>query len=239
MSHRKKQSHLIRCMAGDAKTDEYFYRVTLRDDFQSAVKKCRQTCGIPATGFTTSTAARKWEKSLSEVKRAEFFMCVDNIWLAYRFSYVILPRVERYVLTNRTNTSGLIGIEAFSEIDPRGLIARRHRKNKRSFVSLLIYDRASLKEVQNYLKTIWPYVKRDLERQAGKQLSRIRTSSHKERDEDIIKLYEKSREELGLKKGEYKQIAVARIISEKYGRVEPEHVQRIVARRRRMRRGDT
>jgi hypothetical protein len=142
------------------------------------------------------------------------------------------------MVTNETQNLYPLRPHPFYEIDtPSGYYAEQHRKDKKPFVSLLIYDHASLEETQEYLQTAWKSVKKELDKQRGEPARRVRRSTHKERDGEVLELYEKSREELGLKKGEYKEIAVARMLSKKYGVIDSDHVKRIVARMRQMKRG--
>ncbi len=223
-------------MRGDTKSDELFYQISLGDVFQTDVRNCRDRFSIPKDGLDAEDI-RRWYISLGD-KYGEFLDVLTDILRRYKLASSFINPLEEYVVTNETQNLYPLRPHPFYDIDtPQGYLAEQHRKDAKPFVSLLIYDYASLDEIQAYLKTSWKYVKKELDKQRGEPAHRIRRSTHKERDREVLALYEKSREELGLKKGEYKEMAVARMLSGKYGTIDWDHIKRIVARMRKMKRG--
>ncbi|MFA6414740.1 MAG: hypothetical protein WC217_01080 [Candidatus Paceibacterota bacterium] len=224
-------------MKGDTKSDELFYQISIRDDFQAHVRECRDTFTIPEGGLKKGDTKR-WYESLGRNKYSQFLDALADILRHYKLSNSFINPLEEYVVTNETQNLYPLRPHPFYEIDtPSGYCTEQHRKDKKPFVSLLIYDYASLEETQEYLKKSWNNIKQSLDKQRGKPTRRIRRWTHKDRDEEILRLYEKSRAELGLKKGEYKQIGIARLIATKYGPIDSDYIKNIVLRRRRLKRG--
>ena len=182
---------------------------------------------------------RHCKKSFKPIKYAEFLLRVDEIWNSYKLSYIFLPRLEQYVITNKIEIPYQYPFSPFCEIGTGGFTSRRNRKNRKAFVSLLIYDHASLEDVQHYLQKTCKFVRRNIQKQSGKPLHRIRKTNNKVRDEEIFELFNKLRDELSLKKGEYKEIFIASYISKKYGKkVSSDYVKKVVSRVRKMKKGD-
>jgi len=226
-------------MKGDTKSDNLFYRLILRDDFQADVKKCRDNFAIPAKGLQIGKETAGWHNSLGgRSEYGRFLDVLGRLLRSYKLSSSFINLLEEYVVTNETSTLYPGRPYPFCQIDTLdGRFATENWKDKKPFVSLLIYDYASLEETQEYLKKSWNNIKQSLDKQRGKPTRRIRRWTHKDRDEEILRLYEKSRAELGLKKGEYKQIGIARLIATKYGPIDSDYIKNIVLRRRRLKRG--
>lgn len=224
---------------GDTKSDEIFFRLTLKEDFQKEVAECRTVFGIPNKGFPPDEEAKNWHRHLPFDVYGAFLRRLEAILESRNLSQTFQNILEEYVLTNGTKILYPERPYPLCDFDNSGIRATELRKKKVPFVSLLIYDNASLPEVQKHLKDTWEYVGNSLEEQRGRPAQRIRNSSHKERDREILELYEKSRVELGLNKKDLKEVRVATLISDKYGHIEPEHVKKIVARMRRLRQEDT
>ncbi|MFZ3044254.1 MAG: hypothetical protein WA058_04090 [Minisyncoccia bacterium] len=223
-------------MKGDTKSDELFYQISLGDAFQADIRDCREKFSIPKDGLEAENI-RRWYSSLDD-KYGKFLDLLTDILRRYKLASSFINPLEEYVVTNETQNLYPLRPHPFYEIDTqKGYWAEQYRKDAKPFVSLLIYDYASLAETQAYLKSSWKRIKKELDKQRGEPARRIRRSTHKERDREVLALYEKSREELGLKKGEYKEIVVAQMLSGKYGVIDSDNVKRIVARMRQMKKG--
>src|SRR3989344_5062219 len=106
-------------MLGDPKNDEVFYRLTQQDNFQDDVKSCRKDFDIPENGLPEEKIVQ-WEKSFKPIKYAEFLLRVDEIWNSYKLSYIFLPRLEQYVITNKIEIPYQYPFSPFCEIGTGG-----------------------------------------------------------------------------------------------------------------------
>ena len=95
-------------------------------------------------------------------------------------------------------------------------IEKRWKESGRTFVRLYIPHDIGLPRVKEYLDGRWPFIRDSLLRKRKGERS-IRRTRNGERDRLICHYYGLSRAELDLKKGQYKDIAVARILCEEYG----------------------
>ncbi|PIR86462.1 hypothetical protein COU13_00805 [Candidatus Kaiserbacteria bacterium CG10_big_fil_rev_8_21_14_0_10_43_70] len=222
--------------------EEMLYRATLKQSFQSDVEEIRRIYGIPECGFKNRSAAEKWW--LGEDEKLHSSADFDQgIWDLLSKHY--LPQganglLESYVLINNFKFLPKLAhnffICEYEEIllTPSAMEKRWLNSNKK-FIRLYISEDTSLPMVKAYLDEHWRSIRKLVFLKTKKQKT-IRRSKNSKRDELIWKLYQKTRIELGLTRGEYKDVRVSTILELKYGiKVTPENIRKIVQRMRTLR----
>jgi hypothetical protein len=224
---------------------EALYRVTLSDRFQKEVKHIRQGLGIPSGGFKSKEALLRWKKTPGNQLLMVFDIPeeVDSLLLQHKLQPSFESLMTAYVLTSdllydAPPDSFGCDVEGVYAVDPEGggILENKWGAGQVPYARLYIPQSASLSSVQRYLKQHWPYISKEI---LGKKSNakNIRRTRNAKRDNLIASYYQRSRSELGLKKGEYKDIAVARLLKEKdgYKKVSADIVRTVVHRRKLLR----
>lgn len=131
------------------------------------------------------------------------------------------------------------GIGIYENLHSKGYpkFAERHKDG----LFLYIPPYISKKDLISIIERDWNFEikKRLLEKNKSNkntgELLKVRTHLNRKRDNIIYDLYNKTRQELGLKRGEYKEIKIASLLKEEHGiSIEPENIKMIVLRQRRL-----
>jgi len=238
------------------KAEEVFYRLSLKPNFQNDIKTFRNKFNIPENGFKNEVVLKNWlskrDKFLDKliVKKKitnEDPKPIDT--LGYLLSQIAILKkygipitsasqdvLENYILSNNKIPLPLRSENLCCEI-----MTPEETKSQYAtqfFVELRIYDKASQSDVFDCIKKNWRFIKTILrvKKESSKQEKRIRKMVNKERDEIIFKLSQKSRKELEIKRGDYKDIKISSIMKEKYGiHVTSENIRKIISRQRKLR----
>jgi hypothetical protein len=227
--------------------DEMLQRVVQRISFQTDIKDIRKEYKIPAYGFTSNLDFEKWwtGKVLSFDEKGELNSKMDNILIKYNLPLGAALLLEMYIATNDFYILPKLPQDFFScefeEINnslPVGSfspIEATWKKSGKKFIRLYIGEDASLPMVKNYLDHHWQLVKQDVfGKLKGEKV--IRKTETNKRNQLIWYYYQKSRKELGLKRGEYKDIRISTILERDHGiKVEPENIRKIVQRMKKLR----
>jgi len=237
-------------MVGEAKSEELFRRLSMREDFQDDIRKCRNQFDIDPGGFSHQQAIRMWFKSLGR-RYGHFLDALEKVHAKYRLTAGFANHLEGYVITGHTALYPQRAY-AFAVVDTvDGRVANRNRAAGIPFVSLLVYEHATQRELRDFLKHSWKHTEKLLRDQRGSKLQRLRQPRFAIRDAEILKLYESSKEELArvyeqycghlrLPKPTYRHMLIARIVSEKHKRsIDPDHIKKIVERQRKARSGNS
>lgn len=239
------------------KAEELFYRASLREAFRADVLKIRTMFGIPGNGFKSAEAAKKWLSDYISNKQPDppgtnFFVEERNFLIKHRlplnastlFHSHILLNGEQHIYQNLDdgiceiddNVGTIAEVESPISIRIISPTETKWHISGQSFVKLFISASATPTDVQRYIKNNWSMIQEAFKKQLGnKQLVRVRMATHKKRDENILELYSLSRQELGLRKGQYKDIAVASRMAELGYKVTPENVRKIISRQKKLR----
>ncbi len=238
-------------MSGEALSrdlpDELLRRVSSTAAFQEKVEAIRRQYGIPIDGFIDKEEAGRWwcGDGRSPDQRFNFDDEIEATIIEYGLPLGSAFLLEAYVMANDRFsfvplTPDFYNCE-FEELQPDGFSDRatplegKWKKANRAFVRLYIPDNASLASVESYLEQHWRYIREHVfsRGQGQKTVRRTRT---KVRNDLIEHYYNKSRKELELKRGEFKDIRVSSILRLKHGiSVTPENIRAVMHRRRKPR----
>jgi len=235
------------------KAEEIFYKLSFNPNFQNDIKTFRNKFNIPENGFRKELDLKDWlakrdkyldkliakgkitNKDSNPIDMLVYLLSQTTILKKYDLPITSASQdvLENYILSN-----GGIPLSLRSEnlgcefVVPEEI---KLQNTKQSFVEIRIYDKASQSDVFNYVKDNWNFIKTILSLNKEKS-KRIRITKNKERDEIIFKLSRKSREKLGLERGNYKDIKISSIMEEKYGiYVTPENIRKIISKQRKLR----
>lgn len=238
------------------KAEEVFYRLSLKPNLQNDLRAFRSKFDIPQSGFKKDLDLKDWlakrDKYLDKLMAKGKITNRDSKpidMLDYLLSQIAILKkygipitsasqdvLENYILSNNKIPLSLRSENLCCEIvTPEGT---KSQNTSQSFIELRIYDKASQSDVFDCIKKNWKFIKTILKVKKGsnKQERRIRKMVNKKRDEIIFKLSQKSRKELGVERGNYKDIVIYSIMKEKYGvSISPENVRKIISRQRGLR----
>lgn len=212
------------------KNREVFYRVSISDAFQDAIKEMRQELDVPLSGLGNVEKVFQWQIKLNE----KLFQKWPNglpfgeihpmnklvpmaRHLVKEFSlppYFLYP-ITDYILTNHTPFDGKkipFGLQLIPDV--RLLNQNDIQASELyGYSALLIHPTASQRDVIEFVKTQWA----GFPNSSNKK--RVKTKIYKQRDEQI---YQKSLEG----KNEYE---IAREMAQEKGvKVDADHVRKIV-----------
>jgi hypothetical protein len=153
--------------------------------------------------------------------------------------------LERYVISNTFLTSTKTdsfdceyepAFAPFGVLDPYDdSIEARWNRAGSSYVRLYISEHVNLKDAQAYLKARWSYFKKNVFNKKTGHKS-IRRSKNTDRDEIIYTYQEKTRAQLGLNRGEYKDIRIAALLKTEHNiNITPENVKKVMHRNKNLR----
>lgn len=237
------------------KAEEVFYRLSFKPDFRNDLKVFRTKFDIPQDGFKKELDLKNWlakrdkfldklivkgkitNKDSKPVDMLDYLLSQIAILKKHKIPITSTSQdvLENYILSNNKIKLPLRSENLCCEIITPEEI--RLENTKQPFIELRIFDKASQSDVCDYVKDNWHFIKTILRlKKKDRQGGRIRKVINKERDEIIFKLYQKSREELGMKRGDYKDIRIHSIMKEKYGiSISPENVRKVISRQRKLR----
>lgn len=243
----------------DKKIQELVHRASLKSTFELDVKRLRGTLGIPTDGLSSAKESALWE--IESLKSAIIFRKQGNSGqLPVRFiasrveimsllvKYELPPSaralVENYVLNGNRFPSAVSDSFAIAMdmgyTNPTDIFTTQEalwRMNNEKYVRLLIHEGITKGSVRSFLDANWDKIQRMLTAPDAPKAKRIRTAPNKERDTLIHEFYSKPARELGLKRGEQKDIAVARMLMEQGYRCSPEIVRKVASHEQQKRRG--
>lgn len=243
----------------DTKVREVVYQASLREGFQHALKKLRGSLGIPADGFASAEESTLWEKSTIEesaayykrgqtgrlpVKLRILRVGISSLLTRFNLPASAYTSVENHLLNNDKfpplfENNFAVALDV-GHTDPTDIFAfATHEAHwllrGGKYIRLLIHEGATKQDVRRFLDANWKKIQRALTAPDAPKAKRIRATMNKERDALIHELYGKSRTELGLKRSEQKDIAVARILVDKGYPFSPEIVRKVASVERKKR----
>ena len=182
-----------------------------------------------------------WWKKIVEFKTNASEILIKNGLPNTSGAYKLL---ESYVLSNNKKVEGITprkteNLFISCDVDPARLENPKLKTHGRAMVKIEIYDTASLQEVQDFIQANWKFIGSIFNSVLGKKKqTRIRRMKNKITDELVFELMNKPRSELGLIRGKayYKDIAVSKILLNKYGiKISPENIRTKFSRQRKLR----
>ena len=219
---------------------ESLERKAYSERFKLDIKNIRREHGIPQNGFKNIDYG-EWAEDYNYLF-LEFRRDIDNILIKHGLPLGAGFPLEVYTLTNKfsllsKNPPNFYSCDLDQTWSPgiSSPIEEKWRKSGEKFVRVYIGENVSLRMVQNYIEQHWSIIQNTFFKNSeSKKL--IRRSSNFERDKLIGYYYQKSRSELGLIKGKYKDMKVADILMDKHGiKITPEHVRKIAQRMKKLR----
>jgi hypothetical protein len=237
------------------KAEEVFYRLSFKPDFRNDLKLFRHKFDIPQNGFKNELDLKDWlakrdkyldkliakgkitNKDSKPIDMLDYLLSQIFILKKYKIPITSASQdvLENYILSNNKIQLPLRSENLCCEIITPEEI--KLENTKQPFIELRIFDRASQSDVCDYVKDNWHFIKTILRlKKKDGQNGRIRKIVNKERNEIIFNLYRKTREELGIGRGEYKDIKISSIMKKEYGiEITPENIRKIISRQRKLR----
>ncbi len=227
---------------------ELFFQLCLKTKFRKSVDDIKKLYGIPIVGFRDEESIQKWVHQLRKSKHIirtrypkwagsldDYFAFQNDCMLILRKNGLreasgIMLLMQRYLLSGSFDfESPAIDNNASFFIDiPWPPENKKGDDWKKEVVRLWIYDSATLPSAKEYLKKHWKLIKLFWGMSAPEKAKKVQPIRTKNRILRILREYEKSRDELGLLKGETKDVHVSKFLLEKYNdRVTPSNVRKI------------
>ncbi len=206
------------------KAEEMIYKLSLNRDFRLEIQKIREKHGIPAKGFSNREDIRKWFSRLKKGGYSKFLYSYDPVIKKYNL-YDFDNLLESYIFHN------LIPEKHFFPTKEEDFFCSwgSDKGYDRPSVHITIYPGASREYIIRYLTRHWKEIKAKLNN------PRIRSTKddNKIRNNLIFELWEQSREKLGLKPGEYRDIEISRKLKDEFDiKVSPDNIRKIASRMR-------
>lgn len=199
------------------KIEELIFRLSLKDDFEIDVQKIRDRYKIPKPGTSS--------KKPNLTKQNLLALYKDTIDLAqkYKFPSASFKYFLGYILIEQKISFKNLFKESELEctlLDPNEKL-RYGKENQYKeagiyFNTLLITQYASKEDVLRYIESNWNKIKAFREK-SGVSKKKIRPTKYKARNKRICELWRLPKEELGIKKGETREVVISRKIKEEFG----------------------
>lgn len=229
---------------GDKKTNlrtkKLIYELSLNEKFNNFIKSARKQLLIPSSGFKSDVKFNEWldgdkENGMNLVAfdfeiQEKFgipltYCTIVSQYLCFGPDKIKIPRDPKIVIENIYS-------------DDEGSLDELYKKTNVPFVKVYILGGSTKEQVVQELRDRWEEIERVFWRQ-GCDSRIVKEIKNEERDALIFDLYSKSRKDLGMKKGTYKEMTVARILREKYQtEISADEVKTIVKKQRKMRLGE-
>lgn len=223
---------------GHNKLKELVYRLSSRKDFQEDVNKIREKYKIKNLQNNEIEYLVNWIK-INESKILPLSLDTAKITRKYKIPFQNFNYILGYILTENTiKTTELIN-ESATEciiVQPNSKLRygpeQVYEEAGIKYIKLLITEQASVRDVKNYLDRNWYKIKA-YRKEQGVDSKQIRATQQKARNKRICELMRASREELGLKKGDYKEVYIAKIITKEFGPTSEDTIKSISKKCRR------
>lgn len=234
-----------------SKYKELFYRFSSHSKFEKMVNAVRERFEV-GVDDTDETLRKKFKQKKFNGWEDAIYDIVFAIIPAYMepegdFIYSV---TESYVLGGQKAVDDLLskdvgftyGVRVYPNLSAEHLSRFGERYKKGVFV--YISPHVSKSSLISVINKKWANIKNELLKKNQnnnnlKKLLGLRSHTKKERDNLVFELYSKSRKDLGLKKGDFKEIKVASLLRERFGiEIQPENVKIISLRKRKLREGN-
>ena len=227
----------------DKKGKELLYRASLGKEFQENIKKLRKKFSIPLNGYKSKEQVKKWHKENNFDAMLDLWIAQEKIAKKYNLP---ISSAFLFLLMDYTLSNNKVSFHSYSDIyvceldNPAEKTTSQTelvwKESEQPFIKILVSDIASIEDVQIFIKDKWKDIQQELGKKRLKPKKRIRESKNKKRDELIFELSKKTREELGLKKKDFKDMKISSIMKEKYKiDVSPDNIRKIIQKQRELR----
>jgi hypothetical protein len=212
--------------------------ISLNKDFNDFVCSARNQLGVPEKGFGNSQKLREWLDSNKSAGLNVLAVCIEA-QKEFNIPLLFFDVISAYILNvdyGKINPPIdpilLVDYDVSSDVDIF------YKENKIPFVKLYIFGTATQEKIVKELRDHWEEIEDSLEHQIGREKTTVRVRKNKYRDQLVYSLYSMKRADLGLKRGEYKDIAISKILKNKYGiNIESEAIRAIVKKQRKTKEG--
>jgi len=224
-------------MSGDKRAKEIFYRASQKDGFEEDIVAFRKKHKIPKEGFFNKSKKMDWKST----SRQEYEDDANKLLKKYSIPFPLRRLLYSYINYSADVEHNYPLHEFACDFDDprfdgtRMSVERLWKESGTKYTRLLIHDSASLEDVKDFLDTHWPRMEQDL-RGRGKDkkpLVYATSDKRKRKKELVIKFYKMTREQLGLKKGEYKNKGIADRLKDYGFHISEDNVKQIISRYRR------
>jgi hypothetical protein len=241
------------------KLSELIYRVSQKKSFAITTAQFRNEWGIPAEGFKDEQIMIRWfqkvrRKNAREIAAQKKTFSYD-LYLEHinkiRDNFDLPPTPGA---TNALQTLLLMG-EIMPDLAPNFsnsfvFLDKLFEYKHKNVVRIGITKGAGKKDVLEWITKHWAEISKHFELAPGSNLTfqphnphikppvrkRIKSAKNKDRDQRIYELYQKTRQELGLRPGQYKEIQISKLLrKEGFGDISPENIRKIVQRQKKLR----
>lgn len=227
-------------MYGDKKSktidkgEEVFYRFSLRPAFNHDLVELRKKYKIPSGGFTDQNYIETWLRKFDKAfDRVEYYLDTAKFLSKHKLPLTRASSdlLDEHLLSNNKIKFRPSSLDFCCIVEPPGKEETDNFSISPQFVRIRIYPDASISDVVAYVKKNWWSIRKLL----GSR-KRIRKTLYKEVYAEIFELSQKSREELGLRRGDYRDVKISQMIKEKYGlNFSPEYIRKIISTQRKLR----
>ena len=207
---------------GHNKLKELIYRLSIKKDFQNNIEKLREKYKIKNLPNNKIEYLANWMK-INKDEVLSLSLDTAKITRKYKIPFQNFNYILGYILTQNTIETTEFINESCVEceiVQPNNKLRygpeQVYNEAGIKYVKLLITEHASVRDVKNYLDRNWHKME-GYRKEQGVVRKQIRTTQQKARNKRICELVRASREELGLKKGDYKEAYMAKIITREFG----------------------
>jgi hypothetical protein len=229
-------------MRGDNKGKILLERASKHKEFWEDLKTLRSDFDIPKNGFSNRKSAQKWLTDFEKKPKPKPNLNAARALLfgSYKIPVPLQDLFLDYLLTG--NKFPLLNLPSplISVVDPYASNEELLWKSAgQNYVKLLVSE-TGIADVKTFWAKHQTQVKSILKKR-NPDLHRVRKSTKGERDDYIFELSELPLKELRSLSGDSadlatpREILIARLTSQKYGKISPENVRRIIASQRKLR----
>jgi len=203
------------------KAEEMIYKLSLNRDFRLEIKKIREKYGIPPKGFSNREDIKKWFSRLKKGGYSKFLYSYDPIIKKYNL-YDFDNLLESYIFHDLIPENHFFPTKEEDFFCSWGFDTKYIRPS----AQISIYQGASREYVIRYLTRHWKEIKAKL----NNPKIRSTKDDNKVRNNLIFELWGQSREKLGLKRGEYRDVKIAQTLNKVGYELSPANVRKIASR---------
>lgn len=222
---------------------ELWERFSIQDDFEPFVGELKENfkTQLQPKWKWSREESIKWEDAVYDILFAlmpKYMHPEGNFLYTALEIYAIYGerQVKEYISEGPSYT---LGINVYDEL-PRHFLDRY-----KDGVFIYIPPYISKKNLEETINEKWPEIsklfsKKNQDHTNYPKLKNLKSHKSWERDRLVYNLYNQTRSQLGLRRGDLKEIRVSALLKQDYGiTLEPENVKIIASRQRKLRKGNT
>jgi len=195
-------------MKGDAPNpgEEFFYKLSLRPDFNQFLIDFRKKVGIPKNGLGRAGKwEEKWDRLISKSNIAfHILVSAEHVQTRYKIPKAYAQFIRFYIcfgyIPDEFNKSDIARIcPPVHILSPGNIDEEQELRSYFSYepyAKILIFESGSKSDVLKFIKENWSAVEKIIEKQRGFSRKRVRKTIYKYRGQVVKKLWRKPLKEL-------------------------------------------